>query len=74
MFFFSGVFFPLDKVPDIVKLIAEFIPLTHAVLISRAIFAGNINLSIAYHFAFIIIPALIAFVIAMLTMKRRIIK
>ncbi|WP_455382445.1 ABC transporter permease [Salinispira pacifica] len=37
MFFFSGVFFPLDRLPAWVRPIAEALPLTHTVRLSRAI-------------------------------------
>ena len=41
MLFFSGVFFPLDHFPAWMKTLAEFLPLTHAVRISRALFTGE---------------------------------
>jgi lipooligosaccharide transport system permease protein len=40
MLFFSGVFFPLDRFPAWMKTFANFLPLTHAVRISRAAFGG----------------------------------
>lgn len=40
MLFFSGVFFPLDRFPAWMKTFAQFLPLTHAVKISRAAFGG----------------------------------
>ncbi len=40
MLFFSGVFFPLDNFPAWMKTLSEFMPLTHAVRIARAVYTG----------------------------------
>ncbi|HLD28816.1 MAG TPA: ABC transporter permease, partial [bacterium] len=40
MFFFSGIFFPLDNMPGAVKIISRFLPLTYAVEISRSFMRG----------------------------------
>lgn len=74
MFFFSGVFFPLDKMPGFVKIIAEFVPLTHAVTISRAIFSGNYTPGLIWNLLAIAIPGAITFYLALYFMKRRLIK
>lgn len=41
MFFFSGVFFPLTNLPSWVKNVSVFLPLTHAVSLSRSLVMGN---------------------------------
>lgn len=74
MMFFSGVFFPLDKFPDIIKIIAEFLPLTHAVKISRAIFGGEFTLGLVWNFAFLLILEIVAFILAIKFMKKRLVK
>jgi lipooligosaccharide transport system permease protein len=74
MFFFSGVFFPMDKLPGFVKVIANFVPLTHAVTISRAIFSGNYTPSLIWNLLAIVIPGMIFFYLALFFMKRRLIK
>lgn len=74
LFFFSGVFFPLDKMPEIVKIIALFSPLTHAVILSRGIFGAGLPSTAYLNFLALIIPAIIAFYFALYFMKRRIIK
>lgn len=74
MFFFSGVFFPLDKMPGWVQLAAQFLPLTHAVNISRAIFAGNFEFGLIYDFLFMFLVLGGAFYSAVFFMKRRLIK
>ena len=50
MLFFSGVFFPLDKFPAWMKTFSQFLPLTHAVEISRAVFSGVYSPSLIIDF------------------------
>jgi lipooligosaccharide transport system permease protein len=40
MFFFSGIFFPVERLGEWIAKLAWFFPLTHLVNISRAIFQG----------------------------------
>ncbi|MBU0579959.1 MAG: ABC transporter permease [Candidatus Margulisbacteria bacterium] len=74
MFFFSGIFFPLDKMPDVVKFIANFLPLTHAVAISRAFVSGPITPGIIINFLVLLIPGCGFFIWALYQMKKRLIK
>lgn len=74
MFFFSGIFFPLDRFPKSFQIIAEFLPLTHAVRISRDLVAGTLSWRHTFDFAFLIVPSLFLFVYALKRMKKRIIK
>ncbi|MFN2433007.1 MAG: ABC transporter permease [Gemmatimonadota bacterium] len=41
MFLFSGIFFPVDALPDWAGLAAELLPLTHAVDLARALHRGQ---------------------------------
>lgn len=74
MFFFSGIFFPLDHFPTGVQWVADFLPLTHAVIISRALIYGNVSMQIAWHFFLLIVPAVLLFLFALHRMKKRLIK
>jgi lipooligosaccharide transport system permease protein len=74
MLFFSGVFFPLDKFPAWMKIFAQFMPLTHAVNISRAIFSGQVSQGLAFNFLVLIIMEVVAFYLGIKLMKRRLIK
>jgi lipooligosaccharide transport system permease protein len=74
MLFFSGVFFPLDKFPGWMKTLAQFLPLTHAVAIARAIFNGTYTRSLVYNFLVIFILETAAFLIGVRLMKKRLIK
>jgi lipooligosaccharide transport system permease protein len=74
MLFFSGVFFPLEKFPDWVKIFAQFLPLTHAVDISRAVFLGTYSSGLVFNFSVLLIVEIVAFVLGVKLMKRRLIK
>jgi lipooligosaccharide transport system permease protein len=74
MLFFSGVFFPLDKFPEWIKVFAKFLPLTHAVNISRAAFSGEPSGSLTPDFVYIIVLEAVAFYVSLKLMKRRLIK
>lgn len=74
MLFFSGVFFPLDKFPACIGTIAQFMPLTHAVNISRAVFLGTYSTELIYNFCVLLVVEIIAFYAGLKFMKRRLIK
>jgi lipooligosaccharide transport system permease protein len=74
IFFFSGVFFPLDKMPEWIKFIANLFPLTHAVVIVRATFDDQLNSGHWLNLLAIIVPMMVAFYLALFFMKRRLIK
>lgn len=74
MLFFSGVFFPLDRFPVWMKMFAKFLPLTHAVNISRAAFSGVSSPNLTLDFLYIILLEIVAFYIGIKLMKRRLIK
>jgi lipooligosaccharide transport system permease protein len=74
MLFFSGVFFPLDKFPPWMKTLSEFMPLTHAVKISRAVYSGTLSAGLLWSLLFIVVLETVAFTIGLKSMKRRLIK
>ena len=74
MFFFSGVFFPLDRFPAWVKTFAQFLPLTHAVALSRAVFSGEPIPDLRLNLAYLAIIGAAAFYASIRLMKRRLIK
>ncbi|TVQ37944.1 MAG: ABC transporter [Spirochaetaceae bacterium] len=43
MFFFAGVFFPVENLPAFVRPITEILPLTHPVRLMRGLFAGQLG-------------------------------
>jgi len=74
MFFFSGVFFPLDSFPPVVKTLSWIAPLTPAVHISRALINGEFHLENLWALALIIITGCVFFAASLVTMRRRLVK
>jgi lipooligosaccharide transport system permease protein len=74
MLFFSGVFFPLDRFPAWMKTLSGFMPLTHAVKISRAVFSGTYTPGLLGNFLVVIVLEVIAFYISLKMMRKRLIK
>ena len=71
MFFFSGVFFPLTSFPEIVRTLSWVVPLTPVVHLTRALFNGELQLSLLWALALIIVLTLVFFSISLVTMRRR---
>lgn len=40
MFILCGVFYPIDTLPDVMQGVVQFLPLTHAVILTRSLMAG----------------------------------
>jgi lipooligosaccharide transport system permease protein len=74
MFFFSGVFFPLTKLPPWVTLLSRFLPLTYAVDISRSLVYGRPSWDLFWQPLVLLIPSLVLFCLAVNLVKRRVIK
>ena len=45
MFFFSGVFFPLDRLPEAIQTVAWFLPLTSVAYLMRSLAFGEFDWS-----------------------------
>jgi lipooligosaccharide transport system permease protein len=74
MLFFSGVFFPLDNFPAWMKDLAQVLPLTHAVAISRALFTGRPVTGLGWRMAFLVLLAAASFTVSIRMMRKRLIK
>jgi lipooligosaccharide transport system permease protein len=71
MMFLSGVFFPLDNLPDAVRWIAMALPLTQAVALVRPLFMDQWPSHALLHLGILSAYASVAWVIALhLTRKR----
>jgi lipooligosaccharide transport system permease protein len=73
MLFFSGVFFPLDKFPQWLRVFSLFMPLTHAVNVSRAAFSGETVPDAWWSFLVLLGLEIAAFVVGVKLMKRRVV-
>ncbi len=74
MLFFSGVFFPLDNFPAWMKTMAQFMPLTHAVKIARAVYSGTAPAGLLFSVLVGVVLGTIAFIFGVKRMKKRLIK
>jgi lipooligosaccharide transport system permease protein len=74
MFLFSGIFFPLSQLPAWAQSVAWFSPLTHAANISRALFTGQVDVSIALDAVWLTVAALLPYYPAVFQLRRRLIQ
>ena len=71
MMFLSGVFFPLDSLPDAVRALSQALPLTHAVALVRPLFMDQWPDQVWLHGAVLMAYAVAAWQVALhLTRKR----
>jgi lipooligosaccharide transport system permease protein len=73
MFLFSGIFFPVGNLPGWAQTFAWFLPLTHGVSASRALFAGKVEWVIAGDLLWLFAFFTIAFFIAVRSIRKRLI-
>ena len=71
MFLFSGVFFPLDRAPSWAAALAQVLPLTHVVAISRALVRGTPTSALAFHAAILVVILCAAAATSTALMTRR---
>lgn len=74
MFFFSGIFFPLDPFPGWVKGISAFLPLTYAVDLSRALTMGRPSPHLLIDLFWLIVPTFLSTWLAISLIQRRLIR
>ena len=73
MFLFSGIFFPVTNLPGWAQTFAWFLPLTHGVDISRALFSGNVDWSIFTDLLWLTVFSVLFFTVAVREIRKRII-
>ena len=74
MFFFSGVVFPVKNLPEVIRPVVEFVPLTHAVRLVRALcIPGNWKTSLIYDLLYIIFFTAIIGYFALKRLRKRMI-
>ncbi len=74
LFFFSGIFFPLDNFPRWLRALAYCSPLTHAVAVCRALIAGHAPPYPYVSAVVLIIPTVALFYGSIHLMRRRMVK
>jgi lipooligosaccharide transport system permease protein len=74
MFLFSGIFFPLDRLPHAVRVVAWFVPLHQAVNMMRAlVLTGDIGAAGRAALWLVVVTAVL-FVLPMNLLRRRLVK
>ena len=74
MFFFSGIFFPLDRFPDLLERLTWLFPLTHAAYLSRGLTMGQLDGSMGVSALCLILYAIVLLPAAVKLMRRRLVK
>jgi lipooligosaccharide transport system permease protein len=70
----SGVFFPLDQLPQAFQILASVLPLTHAVAMARPLLSGEWPASVLLHAGYLMVVAVAAFWIAVGLARRRLLR
>jgi lipooligosaccharide transport system permease protein len=75
MFLLSGTFFPTTALPHSLQVFAQlFLPLTHAVTLTRALSLGRLEPALLLNFAWLLAATPVFFVLSINLMKKRLIK
>jgi len=72
LFMFSGVFFPIDRLPMPLQRVAEISPLYHGVQLVRGLALGQIEVSVAMaHLSYLLVLFTAGFLVARSTFRRK---
>ncbi len=74
MMMLSGVFFPVDRLPAAVRVVAELLPLYHGVAMVRPLLAGEASAALLPHAAVLAAYAMLAFYAAVVLTRRRLMR
>ena len=74
MYFFSGVFFPLDRYPELIGRLAWILPLTPYVAAIREIVAGELTLTSLWAVLYLIGLTAAVYTVALIRMRHRLIR
>jgi lipooligosaccharide transport system permease protein len=74
MLLLSGVFFPAAQLPGALQVVAEQLPLAHAVALVRPLLLGQMPESIGQHVAALATTGTLAFWVASILTRRRLLR
>ncbi len=74
MFWIGGVFFPLSEMPEGVRFVSWFMPLRHVVDIQRGLVTGDLDWSMLFDVAWILVVTAVLYRLVLWSMRRRLIK
>ena len=70
----SGVFFPVEQMPSALQTVADFLPLKHAIDLSRPLLLGEVPHSVLLHVAVLLAYACVAYYVALVLTRRRLLR
>src|SRR5437870_8307253 len=70
----SGVFFPVDQMPQTLRVVAAVLPLSHGIDIARPLLAGRLPDNIVLHLAVLLAYAGVAYYAALVLTRRRLLR
>jgi len=71
MFILCGVFYPVDTLPLAMQGFVQFLPLTHAVMLTRALVVGAELTQPLFHVAVLMFYAVIGYYVAVVLVRRK---
>jgi len=74
MYWLGGVFFPLSRLPEALRVAAWFLPIRHVVRINRALVSGELDAVLLVDLLWLAIAAAVFFRLALVSMRRRLIE
>ncbi|KAA3629258.1 MAG: nodulation protein NodJ [Proteobacteria bacterium] len=74
MFLLCGVFYPVDTLPSVVQSVIQLLPLAHAVMLVRPLIAGLEVTNVLLHIAVMLAYAGVGYYIAVVLVRRRLLK
>jgi energy-coupling factor transporter ATP-binding protein EcfA2 len=74
MFLFSGIFFPLDRLPDVIEGLAWFTPLYHGVNLMRSLWLTGDIVDALSSATWIVAVTALLFVLPLHILRRRLVK
>jgi lipooligosaccharide transport system permease protein len=69
--FLSGVFFPLDQLPSVVRVVADWLPLSNAVALVRPLFMDQWPRNVLHHGGVLLAYAVVSFWVALALTRKR---
>jgi lipooligosaccharide transport system permease protein len=74
MFLFSGTFFPIERLPGILEIVAYVTPLWHGVDLCRQLTLGDVDLASSLaHLAYLLVFTAVGLVLAYFSYRRRLV-
>jgi lipooligosaccharide transport system permease protein len=74
MMLLCGVFFPIEQLPPALQAVATVLPLAHAVAIARPLMHATVPADVLVHLGVLAAYALVAFQVALVLTRRRLLK